>query len=58
MMDLSKLPKRRCPDDGACHHVCGESRCFRTVHCGPLSNVYPNDQWPTEVCVGETLGRM
>ena len=45
--------QRPCPDDGRCHHGCGEAPCFRVGFCGPLSGVYPNDQWPTEVTAAE-----
>lgn len=38
----------KCPDDGACHHECKHS-CFRVLTCGPLSDVYPNDEWPRNV---------
>lgn len=37
----------KCPDGGACHHDCSTS-CFRVEHCGPLSGVFPNDEWPTK----------
>jgi hypothetical protein len=40
--------RRRCPDDGACHHACEET-CWRVSACGPLSGVYPGDDWPAEV---------
>lgn len=37
-----------CPDDGYCHHAesCSPRRCWRVEACGPLSNVFPNDDWP------------
>jgi hypothetical protein len=41
-----------CPDGGRCHHQCAElnsGRCWRVVTCGPLSGVYPGDQWPSDV---------
>lgn len=37
-----------CPDGGTCHHTC-ERVCFRVDGCGPLSGVYPDDQWPDDV---------
>jgi hypothetical protein len=41
---------RECPDTGTCHHACPiEAVCWRTRHAGPLSGVYPNDQWPGEL---------
>jgi len=36
----------QCPDGGTCHHGCHDSECFRVSNCGPLSGVYPNDEWP------------
>ena len=38
-----------CPDYGACHHDCGDGPCFRVQYCGPLSGVYPDDEWPVDV---------
>lgn len=38
----------RCPDGGACNHECIQA-CYRVLTCGPLSGVYPGDQWPDEV---------
>lgn len=46
--------KKKCPDDGTCHHQC-EIGCFRVEKCGPLSNVYPNDEWPDDVKVSHKL---
>lgn len=37
-----------CPDGGTCHHACTRS-CFRVDWSGPLSGVYPNDEWPADV---------
>lgn len=34
-----------CPDLGTCHHEC-QAACFRVISCGPLSGVYPDDEWP------------
>ena len=40
----------RCPDDGACHHECPSlAQCFRVLCCGPLSGVYPNDEWSPDI---------
>lgn len=40
----------QCPDDGTCHHDCTDREgCFRVRSCGPLSGVYPNDEWPTDI---------
>lgn len=43
-------PERKwCPDDGTCHHNCevypGRS-CWRVHNAGPLSGVFPDDEWP------------
>lgn len=35
-----------CPDGGACHHECKGRDCFRVRCCGPLSDVYKDDEWP------------
>jgi hypothetical protein len=39
-----------CPDGGWCHHADSyctpEAFCFRVAVCEPLSNVFPNDEWP------------
>lgn len=40
--------KRICPDGGKCHHEC-QKGCWRVGTCGPLSGVYPNDEWPESV---------
>lgn len=41
---------RRCPDEGACHHDCGDGPCWRVLIAGPLSAAdYPRDDWPPEV---------
>lgn len=37
-----------CPDGGRCHHACTES-CYRVAHAGPLSGVFPGDEWPIEI---------
>lgn len=49
-----KTPELRCPDGGKCHHEClsygthhdGTYTCWRVINAGPLSNVFPNDEWP------------
>lgn len=41
-------PGNGCPDGGACARAC-ISACLRVRNCGPLSGVYANDEWPTEV---------
>lgn len=39
-----------CPDDGTCHHDCPlVGPCFRVLHAGPLSGVYPGDTWPEQL---------
>ena len=37
-----------CPDGGVCGHSC-QQVCFRVRSCGPLSGVYPDDQWPSQI---------
>lgn len=39
-----------CPDAGTCHHACAPgTRCWRVDHAGPLSGVYPGDDWPADM---------
>lgn len=38
-----------CPDGGTCHHGCTAPYCWRVENAGPLSGVYPDDEWPTSV---------
>lgn len=38
--------RRECPDEGKCHHDCGEGSCFRVVACAPLT-MYGED-WTDE----------
>jgi hypothetical protein len=38
-------PTQMCPDAGVCGHYC-TIECFRVNHCGPLSGVFPNNDWP------------
>lgn len=40
------VEKQRCPDDGTCHHACGETSCFRVVLCAPLGR---EDWTPEEI---------
>jgi hypothetical protein len=40
--------QKKCPDDGTCHHDC-KAGCWRVFTSGPLSGVYPGDQWPKDV---------
>lgn len=44
-----------CPDDGTCHHECGDGPCFRVQTCEPLSGVYPNDRWPADVAAANPI---
>jgi hypothetical protein len=46
---LPKERQGRCPDGGKCHHECKGGYCWRVKTCGPLSGVYPNDEWPPSV---------
>jgi hypothetical protein len=51
----SELPHRtpgvteKCPDQGTCHHGCGDGPCFRVLYAGPLSGRYDGDVWPQEI---------
>jgi len=46
----------KCPDDGACHHDCGNTGCFRVLCCEPLSIAgYKNDRWPWRVRLAHRL---
>lgn len=47
-MPVPSSPKPVCPDDGACHHECAAA-CWRVRTCGPLSGVFPGDEWPQEI---------
>jgi hypothetical protein len=38
----------RCPDGATCHHGCSRG-CFRVRYAGPLTGVYPGDDWPDEI---------
>lgn len=40
--------RRKCPDDGTCHHGCLVG-CWRVQTCCPLSGVFPDDEWPPGV---------
>jgi len=46
---------RRCPDGGTCHHECGDGGCFRVAFAGPLSGVYPHDEWPADVMTAQAI---
>ena len=43
------MSDRECPDGGTCHHECSPPACFRVKCCGPLSGVYPRDEWPADI---------
>lgn len=45
---MAQDPKRECPDEGFCHHGCTVG-CWRVANAGPLSGVYPDNEWPDEV---------
>lgn len=49
--DEPSSPRRGCPDGGACHHECAERHggCWRVWNAGPLSGVFVNDVWPSDV---------
>lgn len=40
---------RVCPDEAGCNHECGQSSCWRVKHGGPLSGLFPNDEWPAQI---------
>lgn len=44
-----RVAQRRCPDGGACHHVCDPDVCFRVATCEPLSGVFTGDRWPRRI---------
>jgi hypothetical protein len=46
--DLAAAEPRSCPDEGVCHHGCSRG-CFRVAAAGPLTGVYPGDDWPHAV---------
>lgn len=46
MTNLNDRYVRACPDDGGCHHACGEGSCFRVVYCSPLSGY--GEEWSAE----------
>lgn len=37
-----------CPDGGTCHHMC-QTSCWRVSNAGPLSGVFPTNQWPMNI---------
>ena len=45
---VKRCPLHACPDGGACHHGC-DAECFRVLYCGPLSDVFPSDEWPSAI---------
>lgn len=45
---MSEAAMWGCPDGGYCHHDC-ERACFRVLHCGPLSDVFRDDEWPARL---------
>lgn len=51
--DWSPAPQgfapRDCPDQGRCFHQCGKGPCFRVLHAGPASGVFPGDTWPEDI---------
>ncbi|MCK4784798.1 MAG: hypothetical protein KAV87_13685, partial [Desulfobacteraceae bacterium] len=49
---MSNNYKKQCPDGAVCNHDC-ESRCFRVDNCEPLSGVYPDDKWPSEMSAAD-----
>lgn len=45
---IGSQAERGCPDGGTCHHACLR-QCFRVQSCGPLSGVYPDNEWPEDI---------
>ncbi len=45
-MSRDDLLDGACPDGGTCHHECVDRKCFRVKCCEPLSDVFPNNEWP------------
>lgn len=46
-----------CPDGGTCHGKCDKYNggyCSRVGSCGPLSGVFPDDEWPAEILAKHT----
>lgn len=46
---MTETDRMQCPDGGVCHHDCAESECFRVRSAGPVSGVFPNNEWPAHV---------
>jgi hypothetical protein len=44
-MTTTAQPRRKCIDNGTCHHECNPSECFREEHCAPFSDSGLNDNW-------------
>jgi hypothetical protein len=45
---MTNQHNQHCPDGGVCHHWCKDA-CIRVLCCGPLSDVFPGDKWPTDI---------
>lgn len=55
-MMAENSPWTICPDGGKCHHNCNSSKgCFRVATCGPLSGLYPGDEWPASVTASNLM---
>lgn len=53
---IDERSKERCSDGGRCHHDCGLlGACSRVNGSGPLSGVYPGNEWPREVLAAEAM---
>jgi len=46
---MSREEWRDCPDGGRCWHRCAPENCMRVRFAGPLSGVFPNDEWPDDL---------
>lgn len=58
-MATESKTSQTCPDSGICHHMCEEdgNGCFRVGFCGPLSGVFPNNEWPQQIVEQEQAKR-
>jgi hypothetical protein len=47
--DRALYESNTCPDRARCHHRCPLNACYRVRTCGPVSGVFPRDEWPPEI---------
>jgi len=43
---MAEEERGQCPDEGTCHHECGDAGCWRVTFCAPLSSY--GDDWTDE----------